>query len=328
MEQRRLGRTGLEVSALGFGAGAVGGLMTRGEPAEQTRALARALEAGITYVDTAPLYGNGASEQALGRAWKELGRATEGVVLGTKVRLAAADRTDIAGAVANSLDASLRRLARDSVDLLQLHNPLVAVDAGDDLAIDLALEQVAPALDAARRSGKTRFVGITCIGETPALRRALDSGLFDTGQIVYNALNPSAGGPAPVGMPGQDYGDLLGLARARDVGTIAIRALAAGALAGATVRHPNAMADVPPIGSGADLGADTRRALRLAPLVAEGHASSLAELGLRYALSQPALSTVLIGLASLDQLDQALAAAARGPLPPAIVARVGQLLAG
>ena len=72
MEQRDLGRTGLQVSALGFGAGAVGGLMVRGDPAEQTRAVARALDAGITYFDTAPGYGDGRSEENLGRALREL----------------------------------------------------------------------------------------------------------------------------------------------------------------------------------------------------------------------------------------------------------------
>lgn len=59
MEQRTLGRTGLRVSALGFGCGAIGGLMVRGDPAEQRRAVAHAIQAGITYFDTAPSYGDG-----------------------------------------------------------------------------------------------------------------------------------------------------------------------------------------------------------------------------------------------------------------------------
>src|SRR6476619_4732602 len=68
MEQRVLGRTGLRVSVLGYGAGAVGGLMVRGTAAEQEASLARAFEAGITYVDTAAFYGMGESEKNLGRA--------------------------------------------------------------------------------------------------------------------------------------------------------------------------------------------------------------------------------------------------------------------
>ena len=66
MQKRRLGRTGLEVSVLGYGAGAVGGLFTKGAAADQERAIARAIEAGINYFDTAALYGNGESEKNLG----------------------------------------------------------------------------------------------------------------------------------------------------------------------------------------------------------------------------------------------------------------------
>jgi len=72
MERRQLGKTGLEVSVLSFGCGAVGGLMTRGEPADQERAVARALELGINYFDSAALYGNGKSEENLGRVLAKL----------------------------------------------------------------------------------------------------------------------------------------------------------------------------------------------------------------------------------------------------------------
>ena len=68
MEYRTLGRTGLRVSALGFGCGSIGGLMVRGQEDEQRRTFERALEAGITYFDTAPSYGDGRSEETLGRA--------------------------------------------------------------------------------------------------------------------------------------------------------------------------------------------------------------------------------------------------------------------
>jgi L-galactose dehydrogenase/L-glyceraldehyde 3-phosphate reductase len=82
MEMRDFGRTGLRVSVFGFGCGAVGGLMVRGAPVDQERAVARALEAGINYFDTAVLYGNGASETNLGRVWAKLKPAAH---IGTKV---------------------------------------------------------------------------------------------------------------------------------------------------------------------------------------------------------------------------------------------------
>ena len=123
MERRRLGRTGLEISVLGFGAGAVGGLMTKGAAADQERAIARAVELGINYIDTASIYGNGESERNLGRVLKAL---KPNVVIGTKFRLKAADRSRVSAFVAQSMDESLQRLGRDHVDLFQLHSPPLA----------------------------------------------------------------------------------------------------------------------------------------------------------------------------------------------------------
>ena len=102
MEKRRLGKTGFEVSLLGFGCGAVGGLMTNGDPADQERAVARALEMGINYFDTAAQYGNGRSETNLGRVIKSL---KPDIYVGTKVRLPPTERGQIAAAIAAALEA-------------------------------------------------------------------------------------------------------------------------------------------------------------------------------------------------------------------------------
>ena len=319
MERRRLGRTGLHVSVLGYGAGAVGGLFTKGAAVDQERAMARAIEAGINYFDTAAIYGNGESERNLGRALKAL---KADVVVGTKVRLVAEHRKDVAGAIVRGMEDSLKRMGRDHVDLFQLHNPLAAQDAGDKLAVDIALEQVAPAMEKLKASGKTRFIGFSGVGEPAALLRAVDSKLFDTVQVVYNALNPSAGGPMPAGTPGLDYGRLLDKAMAADMGTIIIRALAGGALSGTTDRHPLAMQDVPPIGSAPDFASDVARAKELEPLVRDGVAGSLTELGERFVISHPAVSTMLIGYSTLDHLEAAIAAVEKGPLPDAALQRL------
>ncbi len=84
IEKRTLGRTGLAVSALGFGCGAVGGLMVRGTPQEQERAIARALEWGVNYFDTAADYGAGESERNLGRV---LAKLKPDILVGTKIRI-------------------------------------------------------------------------------------------------------------------------------------------------------------------------------------------------------------------------------------------------
>ena len=320
MQKRRLGRTGLEVSLLGYGAGAVGGLFTKGRADDQERAVARALEAGINYFDTAPVYGNGESERNLGRVLKAL---KADVIVGTKVRLTAAHRADIGKAIAQGMEDSLKRMGRDHVDLFQLHNGLVATDAGDKLAIDIALNEVVPALEKLRKEGKTRFIGFTGVGETAALHQAIDSKAFDTIQVVYNALNASAAGPLPKGAPGQDYGKLFDRAKAADVGTIIIRALAGGALAGTEERHPLAMQVVDPIGSAPDFKGDVARARELEPLVREDVAGSLPELAQRFVIAHPAVSTMLVGYSTLDQLEAAIAAVNKGPLPEAALTRMG-----
>ncbi len=85
MQMRGFGRTGMQVSVLGFGCGAVGGFMVRGDPAAQERTVARAIEAGVNYFDTAVQYGNGESEKNLGRVLRSLKPAK--AIVGTKVRL-------------------------------------------------------------------------------------------------------------------------------------------------------------------------------------------------------------------------------------------------
>jgi len=324
MKKRELGRTRLNVSILTFGCGAVGGLMTRGEPADQERAVARALDAGINHFDTAPAYGNGASEQNLGRV---LGRLKPDVVVSTKVRLAATDRGRIGAAVAASLEASLKRLGRDHVDLFQFHNQLAERSDGGTFSVDEMLGDVLSAFTRVREQGKTRFIGFTAIGETQALHRLMDSGAFDTAQVPYNVLNPSAGAALPARYPAQDYGAMLDHAKSAGMGTIGIRVLAGGALSGQEERHPLGLPVVEPIGSGANYAADVARARRLEPMLREGHAASLTEIAIRFAIAHPSLTTTEIGLATIDQLDAAINAVEKGPLPPAALARLAALQA-
>ena len=324
MDRRTLGRTGLSVSVLTFGCGAVGGLMTRGTPADQERAVARALEAGINHFDTAPGYGDGASEENLGRV---LAKLKPDVVVSTKVRLGGSDRGRIAEAVAASMEASLKRLGRDHVDLFQFHNAIAARPDDATFSVDEMLGDIAPALARMREQGKTRHIGITAIGETDALHRVIDARAFDTAQVPYNALNPSPGAAIPKNYPAQDYGVLLDHTKKAGMGTIGIRVLAGGALSGNEDRHPLGLPVVEPIGSGASYAADAARARRLMPMVSEGHAASLTEMGIRFAIAHPALTTTEIGLANMEQLDDAIRAVEKGPLPPAALARLAALQA-
>jgi len=322
MENRKLGRTGLDVSVLGFGCGAVGGLMVRGTPADQERAVARAIELGITYFDTAAMYGNGESERNLGRVMKSL---KPDIRVGTKVRIPAGERNRVAAAVTQSLEASLQRLQLERVDLFQLHNHITRDGRDSDLTPEIVLGEVVPAFERSREQGKTRFYGITAVGDTPALHQVADARAFDTAQVSYNLLNPSAGATVPAGYPAHDFGDLLGHTRAANMGVINIRVLAAGALSGSEERHPLGSPTVEPIGSGSTYHLDAERARRLQPLIQEGHAESLIDAALRFAIANAAVSTVLVGYSTLDQLEYAARSLNKGPLSRAALDRLAEL---
>ena len=325
MERRTLGRTGLEVSVLGFGCGAVGGLMERGNPSDQERAVARALELGINYFDTAAMYGNGESERNLGRVIKSL---RPDIYVGTKVRVPDAERSRIAAAITASLEASLQRLQLDRVDLFQLHNH-ITMDAGDGgLTPEAVLGEVVPTFERLREQGKTRFWGITAVGDTQALHRVVDARAFDTAQVSFNMLNPSAGAAVPASYPAHDFGNLLAHTKAAEMGVINIRVLAAGALSGTEERHPLGSPSVEPIGSGGSYHTDVERARRLEPLLCEGHAESLVEAALRFVIANDAVSTVLVGYSTLDQLEYAAHSVNKGPLSPAALHRLQELQRG
>jgi aryl-alcohol dehydrogenase-like predicted oxidoreductase len=323
MEMHVFGRTGMQLSVLGFGCGAVGGLMVRGDPRDQERAVARAIEAGVNYFDTAVQYGNGESEKNLGRVLQRL--KPPNVVVGTKVRLPSGDFARIAEAVAKSLDGSLARLRLDRVDIFHLHNAITEDGGGEALSVRQVLTEVVPAFERLRKQGKTRFLGLTAVGQTAALHQVIDARVFDSAQVVYNTLNPSAAVGLPANYPAQDYGRLFDHTKAAGVGVVGIRVLAGGALSGLPERHPIASAPPEPIGSAMSYDADIARARRLMPLVAEGFAATLTEAATRFALSHPAMGTILVGMATPEQFEGALAAVQKGPLPPAALERLSAL---
>jgi L-galactose dehydrogenase/L-glyceraldehyde 3-phosphate reductase len=286
--------------------------------------VARALELGINYFDTASIYGDGLSEQHLGQAVRSL-RAD--VLVGTKVRLVPGDLTAMPAAIARSTEASLRRLGMERVDLMQFHNPIALDRQGTTVSIKDALETIVPALARLVEQGKARFFGITALGDTPALLDMVRDGRIHTAQVCLNLLNPTAAVDAPPRVPAQDFARLLPRCRERGIGTILIRVAAGGALSGVEARHPIASPPPEPISTGADYATDVRRARRLAPLVDEGHVDSLIEASLRFAVGADGVSTVLLGYSSLEQLEYAAACVAKGPLAPAALARLQELWA-
>ena len=319
MDYRPLGSTGIRVSEIGFGCGNVGGLMIRGEHADQVKAAARAMELGINYFDTAPSYGDGQSEINLGQVLNEL---SADVYVGTKFRVTTHEPGRIKDNVITSVEESLARLQREQVDLIQMHNHVASVAEDGSAAPEEVLGEVVDALRVLRDQGKVRLWGMTAVGETPALHRVIDSSALNCVQSVYNLVNPSAGSDVPSGFDMPDYGNLIERASDNGMGVLVIRVLAAGALTGETTRHPVAVPAVDPIGSGRDYGQDQDRSDAFRFLLQEGYADSLVEASLRFALANTGVSSVLVGYSSLEHLEQAVEFAARGPLPPEAMDRL------
>lgn len=299
MQTRTLGRTSLEVSAVALGAGPVPALMTGADADMQRDVLARALAVGINWIDTAPGYGDGRSEASLGRALADLG-ARERFHVATKVRLTPADLGDVEAAVRRSLRESFTRLGLPAVTLLQLHNGITAergaIAAGltpDDV---LRPGGVADAFARVRAEGLVRFVGLTGTGEPAALGAVIESGRFDTVQIPHHVLAPADA-------------DVLARCRAQRMGVFAIRVFAGGALLG---NEPSAHTLKTPYFPLALYEADRQRAATLEAQLPGG--MTLKETALRYALSAEVPQIALVGLASPEQVDEAVTLAGRGAL--------------
>jgi aryl-alcohol dehydrogenase-like predicted oxidoreductase len=317
MDYRPLGATGIQVSSISFGAGPVPELMTGGDARRQREAVARAIELGINWIDTAAGYGEGKSEASLGAALEELAQPAD-VHIATKVRLYEGDLTDIPAAVERSLHASLTRLRRDHVTLVQLHNSVTPRRGDEPHSITpLDVLREGGILDALRRlkqQGLIKNLGLTGIGHPPSLREVIDSGEFATIQIPYHLLNPSAGQPMPPEFPETDFGNLIDHCQRRRVGVFAIRAFAGGALLGQPPsRHTHRTPYFPlPL-----YLRDQEHAAAIARCL-NGHLN-LKEAALRFVLSHPGVSSAIIGFGQVQHVEEVVQLASAGPLSSSVL---------
>lgn len=312
---RRFGRTDIEISELIFGGGFVGGMLIDADDDTRREAIRRALNGGINWIDTAPSYGQGQSETALG--WL-LGELDELPYLSTKVRLDLDKLDDIPGQIERSLEQSLNRLGRDSVDLLQLHNPLgPSADAATLNVKDVLKEHgVADTLEQLKHQGQIRFMGITALGDAATCREVIDSGRFDTAQVYYNLLNPSAGRKMPVKWTGHAFDGIIDACRRQDMGVMAIRILAAGVLATDTRTGREI-----PVSTEIRLEEEEQRTRAVFAALGNRYGTR-AQTAVRFAIANPDVSGAIVGLATLAHLDEALAGADSGPLPEEAMAAV------
>ncbi len=280
LEKVVLGRTGLEVTKLGFGALEMRDVVENGGrlPSEEHAGvvLNAVLDSGINFIDTAPGYGR--SEEFIGRFISE--RRNE-YYIATKcgrpqTGAPQAQSEWSRGDILRSIDDSLSRLKMEYVDILQLHGPRVAdVEAHDCVA---TLEEV-------RASGKARFIGVSAV--LPDIETFVNWGVFDTFQIVYSALEP-------------EHEETISAAEAMGAGTI----IRGGSVKGAPLREQGRGGEFPIVrGRWVESG--------LADML-EG--MDLVSTMFRYSLAHPSAHTFINGTQNLDHLKANIEAAEMGPL--------------
>ena len=303
MQYRCLGRTGIDVSVVAFGAGPVPELMTDdGKRDQHVATVRRAIELGINWFDTAATYGAGRSEQNLGLALRELDAKGQ-VHVATKVRIPEDQLHDIRGFVLRSCESSLQRLGREHVSLLQLHNSVTTQRGDEPTSIAprdvLGSAGVLEAMHELQRNGHVCHLGLTGLGNTDSLREIMASGQFDTVQTPYNMLNPSAGEPMPLDFNETNYGNQFAACQQQQMGVFAIRVFAGGALVG---NPPSEHTKKTPFFPLALYQRDQRRVAEIQKGLAREQ--SLSELALQFALRHPIVSAAIIGFSSPQQVEQ------------------------
>jgi aryl-alcohol dehydrogenase-like predicted oxidoreductase len=325
MKYRQLGHSDVEVSEIGFGCGPTAGLMVYGTPDEQRDAVRRAYDLGITYFDTAPIYGDFVSEENLGRALEAAGVRP---VIATKVCLELPDLDDIPAAVRRSVEDSLRRLRVDDVSVIQLHNRVASARAARaDLGVGALLtpdDVLGPVLDtlrALRTEGKTRAIGCCAWGGVlDSVNQVVDSGAFDTVLVGYSILNPTSGRTPPSGFRGRDFGNVIDRAHAVGTSAVVLKVLESGALSGAAQPHPTSVLARRP---NAEF---TRNAERVRSLqFLERNGQTMVQAAIRYALGNPYVGVVLVGFSALDQVEECALASDGDLLSADDLARIEQL---
>jgi len=318
MKKRAFGRTGIQVSEVVFGAGAVGGILVHKDDATKREAIRRAMAGGINWVDTAAQYGNGKSEESLGWLLPETGFKP---YLSTKFNLDVENLKDIPAQIEERFRGSLARLKRSSVDVLQLHNRIGSKPGGRVMTVEQILGKngVAEGMERLREKGLIRHMGITAIGEAASVCEVIRSGRFQSAQVYYNLLNPSAARKMPKAWVGHDFSGVIETCKAHGVAVLAIRIFAAGVIATdeRTGRESVLTANT-------SVAEDERKTKAVFEAIGTGHGTR-GQVALRFVLSNRDVSAAIIGSAELHHIDEALAAAAKGPLPKDVLARLDAL---
>lgn len=302
MEKRTLGRTGLQVSVVGFGAMPIGGIYGPVDDAVSIKALHAAVDAGINFIDTSDAYGEGHSERVIGAFLKER-RDRDQIIVCTKGgnNMVTGIRNFTPDYIRGCIEGSLRRLGVDAIDLYLLHNPsLQNLQAGDSYDV----------LDAYKTQGKIKHWGVS-VNTLPECEYVVRSGVPAAMQMEYNLLV-------------QEPAEVFARAHAAGVGVIARVPLVRGLLSGRIDEHAT-------FAEG-----DRRRQIlapdRIAPMLAKvrqlrdiiaASGLSLAEAAIRFCVSHPAIAVTIPGIRTPEQATAN--AAACTPLPAVLLHQLRQL---
>ena len=323
MQYRVLGRTGVEVSRLSYGAGPVCGVMTTEGDPRQVEIMKHVLDVGVNWFDTSAKYADGQSEKSLGVVLHQLGAASD-VHIATKVRLMPDELDNICKNTRASVEGSLERLRLKQVTLLQVHNSITA-QRGDEATSLTPADILGPGgmleeFKRLREDGLVRYLGITAIGQAGPLNEVVGSGEFDTIQVPYNLMNPSAGQTVLDDFKEANYGNVMATCGEHDMGVFAIRVYAAGAL----IKKPPQPHTYTTKFFTMDLyERDQLRAPKLEKVL--GSEMTLNEAAVRFAISHDRVTSALIGTSKPANVDEALRYIEMGPLPKELLERLRQL---
>ncbi len=306
--KRLLGRTGIQVSELGFGAWQIGGIQYGPVPeAEAVEIIHRYIQAGGNLIDTARAYG--ASEAILGKVLSQ-GKLREQIVLATKTQKGS-DAQSIP-AIRADLEESLRLLKTDCIDLYYLHQP------PDDPAV---MHQAHDLLESLKKEGKLKAVGASIKG--PAVteatvnlcRQYIDSGRIDAIQVVYSILR-------------QKIAPIFEYARQKGVGIVVRTSIESGFLSG-KYRPGQIVSE----GHRKRWTPETQSLIFQKVIEMEGYAlrppfPSMAEVAVRFSLEPPGVSSVIVGARTPEQMQKNLAIVSLPHLLPEIRARLEKEFGG
>jgi len=288
MQYRTLGRTGLRVSDIGFGAMTIGGeVFGATDDQESLRALHRALDLGMNFIDTADAYGRGHSEELIAQVLKtrrsEVILATKG---GNQFTVRQGLRNFDPDYITSALEASLKRLQIETIDLYQLHNPSQEV---------MRRGEIFARLDRFKREGKIRFYGVSLEKTNDGLV-AIETGKPDTLQVVYNILH-------------QDPEEkLFPLAQKENIGILARVPLERGVLTGRFKSTAEFAQKDWRRGVFSEEGlTQTHAAVEKLGFLVKGDVPNLAQAALRFILSNPVVSTVIPGIRTVQQTETNIA---------------------